>query len=198
LYLLDLYLIDLHDVGIVYPPALAEHQELLFSGPIVIPASIEISREVWSYHEVNWPNTYSDLFSVDWSFIYVLAIHLAAECFTNILLDVQHKHIPRRRHTERKSNQQWISDEGRAALLRRQIAEGTDEFQASCLECSNILIEDNRRFINATRDKIKFLPRGSKKWWAYNAVLLRRRDKATKYSFFEIRGWLALRPFCES
>ena len=60
-------------------------------------------------------------------------------------------------------------------------AEGSTQFRARQLECSNVLREEYAKYIQRTKQAIEKLPSSSKKWWAISSKL---SFKARKISAF--------------
>ena len=85
--------------------------------------------------------------------------------------------IPQRSLTENKNKRPWLNDACRQAIRNKNQHEGTDRCMHFRDVSSHILSTEYVKCVKRTRDAMKKLPRGSKKWWTLNSMVSHRRVK---------------------
>lgn len=111
--------------------------------------------------------------------------------FLNILWAFLVKHIPRTQIRITSSSHPWLNSRARAAIIRKNNSEGSDDFAEASEECSRILCEERNAYIEVLKAKLVSPPRSSKQWWRINRELLHRKGNAG--SIFPLRDgitWL--------
>ena len=76
-----------------------------------------------------------------------------------------------------KSTHPWVNEHCRALVARKREAEGTEAYAEALRECSEGLLEAYKKWVAETRDKLRALPRGSKKWWKLARALAQKAEK---------------------
>jgi hypothetical protein len=85
------------------------------------------------------------------------------------------KHIPRKAVEIKKSTHPWLNDRSKAAIERKNAAEGTANYASESAKCTQILNEERASYVQHVKTKLASLPRQSKQWWKLNRELMRRK-----------------------
>ena len=176
-YLLDLVLSDL-SAKVSVLPMIADHNAVLATFDLNIPASPAISRYGWCYKKADWGSLRYELEHADWSFIFTTPLDNAVCKLEQKILDSCLRHIPRRQFMDRKQEHPWLNDACRQAIRNKHMHENESDYSMHCNRCSEVLLSEYHKYIAKIRKEMQALPRGSKKWWKMNSILLHRKSKS--------------------
>ena len=143
--------------------------------PIPEIKKIFVERKVWDLKAANWKKLKEEPKEVDWAFLERRTGEDALLGFIDILWTLMVKHIPQRVIKSKRSTHPWLNSRCRAAIIRKNNAEGTDLYTLEQSTCTNILREERAKYVEVLRAKLASLPRGSKRWWRINRELLHRK-----------------------
>ena len=186
--LLDLVLTDLHgEVQCTVQPKLADHQAVLVNVQLNLPKTVTVQREYWLFNKADWTALQRDLEAVDWDQVLFEGENEATpeladeavERFTNFVLTSARKHVPSKTCSVRKSTHPWLNDRCRELVRRKQEAENTPLHRERLLECSQGVLEEYRKYVQRTREKMRKLPRSSKRWWKLSKALSLKAEKTS-------------------
>ena len=82
------------------------------------------------------------------------------------------QYIPTRTVKEFKGTNPWLNDVCREAIVHKHSKEGTDGYKDASEQCTRTLRNAYGGYIHKTREELKSLPRGSKRWWSLNKILM--------------------------
>ena len=180
--LLDLVLMDCTSViSTKVLPEIADHRVVKVSFQISTASTPPIDRWVWDFKKADWKGLCRDLAVTDWNkMIGNNSVDEAVRIFTDHVLNTAQTYIRYRRQPLSKSTHPWINDECRTAIARRDAARGTpDEFLAM-QSCSAVLLRAFRSHQARLRSQLRNLPRGSKRWWRINKLLMKQAKRTTQ------------------
>ena len=191
-YLLDLVCTDVCGSSVKVLPKIADHKAVLAKLPLPVVLETTVEREVWLLQKANWTDLKSDLQAYDWNKLGEGTAEESLQYFLEILWYHLVKHIPRTTIKNRKSTHPWLNDRSKAAIARKNAAEGTARFEEERNKCMQVLNEERALYVQKTKEKIASLKRSSKKWWRLNRQLLRRKANVSSIpSLKEENKWLA-------
>ena len=166
-YLLDLVLADLGDaVTCQVLPGLSDHCAILCGIRAAIPKAVVLPRRCFLYRQARWHELNRSLSSINWFGVLPLDDPSSAVAvFTGIVLEAAKTHIPFKKLHLRKSTHPWLNERCLELVASKVMAFGTPGFASKRDECSRGLLEEHKRYIARTREKINSLPTSSKKFW---------------------------------
>ena len=184
-YLLDLAICDIPGAEAKVLSKIADHQAVRIDIPMPVIKEVCVSRTVWCLQKANWKELKKELVEVDWSQLSRGCAEDAVEYFLDVVWTLLVKHIQQKRIETKRSSHPWLNSRCRAAIIRKNTAEGTDSFPAAQLHCDTVLREERAKYVEALKQKLATLSRSSKQWWKINRELLHR--KATVASIPPLR-----------
>ena len=161
---------------------------------IPLPKNVEarVSRTVWCLQKADWKNLKVGLTDFDWENLNKGTAEDALNHFLEILWYHLVKFIPQINVESRKGTHPWLNDRCRAAILKKNNAEGTEKYEAARVECIKVLGEAHAQYIEKIKIKLSQLPRRSKQWWRLNRILLRRQASISSIPSLREGGtWLS-------
>ena len=176
-YLLDLALTDVHGSSAITTPKIADHKGVLIKLPFPEVLENFIEREVWILREADWTSLKASLGNFDWHQLGRGTAEDALNLFLEVLWYNLVTYIPRRRIKIPKRSHPWLNEKSKAAILRKNSAEGTERFETERAKCAQTLAEEKAKYVQELKDKLATLPKSSKQWWRINRELLQRRAK---------------------
>ena len=197
-HLLDLVLTSMPDVSKVKTlGSISDHRAVLCETKAQTSEIINVPREVWNFRDADWDGLRQAFKEEDWSFLRRTSQDGADE-LTERILETARKFIPKRVINERKSGHPWITEECRSVVREKneietrllqfirdypghtsRLQELDEELQGAIRHCNVTLGRAYEAYVHKVREEIKILPKGSKKWWRLNRVLLGRSAKKT-------------------
>ena len=184
-YLLDLALTDICKSSVSVHPYIADHKDILIKLPF--PEILEKigKREEWILREADWTKLKKDLHQYDWHVLRNGSAEDSLNAFLEILWLHLVKHIPRRQLDITKSSHPWVNARSKNAIIEKNNAEGTPNFEEAAAKCTAVLAEERLKHVQRVKEKMAKLPPGGKQWWKINRELLHR--KATLSSIPTLR-----------
>ena len=176
-YLLDLFITDLAECHVFVLPSIADHKTVLAEVPLPEIQQKSICRYSWKLDEANWNDLENELADLDWSNLARGTAEDSLTYFLEILGLCLQKHIPYRKTLHKKKNHPWLNEQCERAILQKNNAEGTSDFQEMQGRCRRTLADEYQRYLETLRDKISSLKRGSKQWWKLNRQLLNKKPR---------------------
>ena len=178
-HLLDLLLSDVPDlITTKVLTQVADHSATLAS-VCMPPLSFEYGeRRLWQFHNADWRSIQQRLLQQDWSWIDNSTPDIVVSCLTQMLKCFMNLHIPSIEQRVQVSHP-WLSDECLLAVRTKRGAAGTAAFPAAVAHCSAVMLKAFQSYANRTRQKLRGLGRGSKKWWKVSHQLLSHVHKPT-------------------
>ena len=176
-YLLDLVLSDLASgirCRVVKGIHSNDHDGVLTTVGLSIPASQPVQRKVYDFKKADWTHLKLLLLEADWRTALDLSGDAAAETMVQTILDKVSQCIPSRVITDKVWAHPWLNDACRKALLRKREAFGTDDFARLRDACSRTYVEAHDAYVAKTRDKLKELSPSSRGWWRLSGTLLEK------------------------
>ena len=165
-YLLDLVLTDLGDTcSARVLPKISDHCGVLANFKFSLQMFPCPSRTVWCYRSADWSRFSEFLSEHDFSFLFTLDVDAATEKFTSILLDGCERFMKKVLSPEISAHP-WLTERSRQAIRKKHASVNTPEYAKSCLECSQILLEDFHLYVASIKERMKFMRRGSKEYWS--------------------------------
>ena len=146
-YVLDLVLTDVPDCTARPCAAVADHKGVLTQVTFKIPETATHQREVWHFREADWERMVSNMEETSWKFISATVPSEGAKRFTEELLRITEKNIPRRSASIRKTTHPWLTERSEEAVRRKHEAQGTEQEAAAACECSDIRFEEHYDFV---------------------------------------------------
>ena len=180
--LLDLVLTDCPSlITVKVKPKIADHRVVCLKLRISVKSSMPIERWVWDYKKADWESLKKEFSETDWrSMIDAQSLDDAVRLFTDHVLTTARRHIVFRRQPLTKSEHPWLNDVCRAAISAKTAAQGSpDEYRLAC-ECSSVLLKAFHAHRRQLRSKLNGLPRGSKRWWRINKLLMKQTKPTTQ------------------
>jgi len=174
-YLLDLVLTDIPNCKTTVVHYIADHKGILtkLPGPEVLERSVE--REVWILKKARWNELQEDLSQYDWRVLNEGSSENGLQRFLEVLWLLLVKHIPRRKIRTYKSTHPWLNERCKAAIRKKNEADGTERFEEEQKRCTKVLNEERAAWVQRTKATLAGLPRTSKRWWRLNRQLLHRK-----------------------
>ncbi len=165
--LLDLVLTDLASlVKCRVISGISDHEAVLSTFEFPLPEVAAHEREVFLFNKARWGEMREELCKTDWSTIILEGdADGSSERFTEFLLDVCGRYIPRKRIHDRAESHPWLDDNCRRLIWRKRSARGTVDFVLRRDECSRGLVKAYNAFAARTRDKLQQMGSSSRGWW---------------------------------
>lgn len=177
-HLLDLCLTDMvSNVQCSVIPGVADHNMVLTEVDFGIQVGTERAREVWDFNQANWIGLNTRLATIDWSCLETMHPDDGAEHFTNTVIREAKCFIPVRTKVERTNTHPWINERCLALVAAKHAAMGTPQLATATAECSDGLLAEYQMFVARTRERLRCLARGSKKWWRLSSKLMSKPTK---------------------
>ena len=174
-YLLDLVLTDISPCSISVLPSIADHKSVLTKLPVPEVLETTIKREVWILAKADWKSLTKDLLAYDWKNLDDGSAEDSLTLFLQVVWLHLVKHIPRKAVEIKKSTHPWLNDRSKAAIERKNAAEGTANYASESAKFMQILNEERASYVQRVKTKLASLPRQSKQWWNLNRELMRRK-----------------------
>ena len=174
-YLLDLAISNIAGASVTVLPQIADHKALRVDVPLPVIKEIGVARTVWHLKAADWKALEKELSEVDWQPLSRGTAEDAVNYFLDVLWTLLVKHIPQKKIECKRSSHPWLNSRCRAAIVQKNLAEGSDNFQAVQTSCDNVLREERARYVEELKEKLSKLPRSSKQWWRINRELLHRK-----------------------
>ena len=163
-YLLDLVLTDISPCSISVLPSIADHKSVLTKLPVPEVLETTIKREVWILAKADWKSLSKDLLAYDWKNLDDGSAEDSLTLFLQVVWLHLVKHIPRKAVEIKKSTHPWLNDRSKAAIERKNAAEGTANYASESAKCTQILNEERASYVQRVKTKLASLPRQSKQW----------------------------------
>lgn len=148
---------------------------------------------VYCYDSANWASIKNGLRNTDWEWMANGDINpdSAAERLTNTILSLVHRFTSMKESVKSKSDVSWFNDECLRAIQERNLAEGTDNYEAAATKCNKVFMGVYGRYQNKMRNELLVLPRGSKKWWKLSDRLLSKPTRAQSIPALKVNSeWI--------
>ena len=91
--------------------------------------------------------------NIDWSPLKNGIAEHAVNYFLDVLWTLLLKHIPRKEIQCTKSIHPWLNARCRGALVKKNNAEGTEQFTAASDACGNVLREEREKYVEQLKKK---------------------------------------------
>ena len=153
-------------------PAIADHKGVLVNVRLSIPKVHTIERSVWDYKKADWDGLNSALRNLDFTVTGGADVDSTVASFVELVLKEAKQYIPTRTVKEFKGTHPWLNDVCREAIVHKHSKEGTDGYKDASEQCTRTLRNAYGGYIDKTREELKSLPRGSKRWWSLNKILM--------------------------
>ena len=144
-----------------------------------VPDALTRNRTAFDYISANWRLIRRDLLYADWAFLDYCGVDTATLYFTNAILSVLERYMPKKIITESFGRHPWINDRCLKLVKDKLDAFGTSSFRLKADLCSRGLRQEYEEYIKRTRNRLRKLPRGSKLWWKLARTIM---DKSTASS----------------
>ena len=145
------------------------------------PLSFEHSeRRLWHFKDADWRSIERRLLAQDWSWIDNSTPNIVVACLTQMMLCFMDIYIPSSQVASVVSHP-WINQHCLDAVQAKRLAAGTDSFPAAVAACSSAMLEAFKAHTQRTRQKLRTLGRGSKKWWKISNELLSHIHKSSSF-----------------
>ena len=111
----------------------------------------------------------------DWHLLLEGNRHEATQKLTDYLLETAKVFVPKRVLKQRKSTHPWVNERCRKALEAleaTQAVEGSEEHKEAVKTCDRAFQEERQKYEASLKEKLRALPKGSKRWWRLNRELL--------------------------
>jgi len=191
-YLLDLVCTDIYKTTVKVLPMIADHRSVLAKLPLPAAMERKVAREVWMLAKADWKQLRKELGEFDWSQLHVGSAEDALQYFLQVLWLHLVRHIPRRRIEVTKHSHGWMTDRSKAAIQKKNAAEGTHQFAAASEACAVTLAAERAKYVQQVKEKMANLPRGRKRWWRINRELMRRKANLDSIPTLKDNGqWLS-------
>ena len=126
-HLLDLVLSDVDTLKCIVLPVVADHRLVLAYFDLPVPKNEVCQRVVSQFAKADWDALRDDVARIDWSFLETCLADYGAKHFTEVLLRLVERHIPKKVLKETKSTHPWVNDRVMDLVRRKQQAAGTCE-----------------------------------------------------------------------
>jgi len=190
-YLLDLVCTDIFRATVAVLPLIADHKSVLTKLPLPEILEKKVEREVWILAKADWKQLQNKLLEFDWKRLHTGSAEDALEYFLQILWLHLVRYIPRRKIEVVKRSHGWMTETSKAAIRRKNDAEGTDRFATECAKCAATLAAERAKHVHQVKEKMANLPRGKKQWWRINNELMRRKANFSSIPTLKVDGkWL--------
>ena len=178
--LLDLVLTDMgSDVSTVVHPGLSDHSVVVGTIDVAVESKQEHSRELYDFGKASWTSIRSSLRDTGWDAIFAeTTVDTAAALLEDRLLSVLDATVPRKVVREAKSTHPWLNDTCRHAIGEKVSAVGTPMETMKRDECTNVLLQEQRKYVARIKDKLRRMPQSSRGWWRLAKALAGKRSKA--------------------
>lgn len=180
-YLLDLFLSDHPAVKAKLDNKIADHSFLVVHVPDGFEERKFGERHVWHYRDANWTAMEETFENIEWHHLQEDSTGDAADFFFARLHEIREAHVPPSMKSFQKSSLPWLNHTCEMAIVKKHIAEGSENYNEECEHCRQTLKEEHGKYKTKLRKQIENLPHGSKKWWRLNKKNLSR--ESTPYFF---------------
>ena len=106
-------------------------------------------------------------------------VNKCVQQFTETVLSLVRKHVPVKKSSGARSTHPWLNERCLALVAAKHRAEGTPEYERCLRECSEGLLQEYKNYVQKTREKLRELPRSSKKWWNLSQALAHKTKAKT-------------------
>ena len=191
-YLLDLVLTDLHSAARARVlPGVSDHSMVLAIFDTKIDLQPSSLRKVWKFQNADWESMRSALASYSWNWHIDTCPDDAAQELHDVIIALLEDYVPSEQIQVRTGSHPWFNEDCQEAVLAKQLAWGTASQREASEKCSQILFREYGKYIAATRQKLKRLKKGSKKWWKESKSLMHKSTTATSIPALKTReGWV--------
>ena len=176
--LLDLVLTDIpqHVTANVHPK-LADHAFIVATLAFDVPQHVAVKREFWQFNKADWKGLNNLFNTIRWNTVICEDVDTATSKITEFISSAARRFIPVSMRTVYKSTHPWINKRCEKAVEEKRRAEGSSLYGDKLKACSDVILEEFNMYVARTRDEMKKLPRGSKRWWTMAKKLATRADK---------------------
>ena len=157
-YLLDLVLTDIQNTTAAIMPYVADHKGVWIKLPFPEVLETSFDREVWHLASADWKRLKQVLLDIDWLPFNDGTAEDALAFFLEILWYLLVKHVPRRKIRVTKSSHPWLNDRSKDAIRRKNLAEGSESFEAERRKYMQILAEERARHVQFLRTNLLLYP----------------------------------------
>ena len=158
-------------------PKLHDHNYVLVDLGFTMPEVSSTERSVWDYRNADWVRLRDALEETDWNFLRTADVHEGTQALTDTIIALSEESIGKKTMVERKTTHPWINEKVEQAIKRRNAAEGTSFENMATIECSEVMLQEREAYIEKTREEIKKLKPGSKKYWSKSNEILGQEAK---------------------
>ena len=150
-----------------------DHDAVLASISISIPASRPVRREVFDFRKADWGKLKRLLKQASWGDeIRVRSADEAAAWVTSTVLALVDECIPSKWISDKSYAHPWINTACREALRDKRAARGTDGYAAARDHCSQVFLQAYLEHVVKTRETLNSLGPSSRGWWKIANSLL--------------------------
>ena len=163
-------------------PGVSDHVLVLARVELPTPQESSFVRKVWHYGRANWPLLRRSLRETSWQFLKRDDMNTddMALFFRDIVMNSANQFIPSRFITNTKSTHPWINSTCLDALKERLLANHTPREADAVRRCSEVFLNERRKFEEQSRIKLLALKPGSKAWWGQTNSLMGKATKCTR------------------
>ena len=175
---MDLVITDIpQHVNANVHPKIADHAFIVATISFKVPQRVEVEREFWQFNKADWKGLNTFFNTTDWHTIVGDDVDTATAKITDYIISAARRFIPVSLRTVYKSTHPWVNKRCKDAVEAKRNAEGTPSYGDTLKACSEVILEEFNMYVARTREKMKNLPRGSKRWWTMSKTLASRSDK---------------------
>ena len=150
-----------------------DHDGVLTTVNIAIPASKAMRRLVFDYKQAEWSRLKTELAQVQWGDeLRNLSADDAAAWLTRTILRIVDDCITSKWITDKSFSHPWINSECHEALRVKRAARGTDSYSAARDTCSAAFLQTFQEYVSKTRETLKIMNPSSRGWWKIANTLL--------------------------
>ena len=178
-YLLDLVLTDVGGARASTLASIADHRMVQVLLKFHVPKSESVKRDVCNYGKADWQRLEEEMQALDWSVMQNMRPDEAAQYMTQSILKHASDCIGRKSVCVQKSTHPWLNNRALSMVQEKVAAEGTSEERAAAERCSKVIMEEQKAWLDKTKQEMHCMRHGCKNWWAKSRQLL---DLKTKVS----------------
>ena len=161
-----------HAAAALVVPGIADHKGVPVGVNLSILKVHVIQRTVWEYKRADWKGLNEAYGKLDYDISSFANIDNATEISVHMVLSEAKRFIPTRILREFKGTHPWLNYECRSVILHKQSCAGTDEYKEACESGTRTLKVACAAYSDKTRQELRSLPKGSKRWWSLSKILL--------------------------
>ena len=138
---------------------------------------LQYSGSFWQFNKADWKGLNSFFSATDWRTMICDDVDTATTKTTDFISSTARRFIPVSTRTVYKSTHPWINKRCKEVVEEKRRAEGLPIYGDKLKVCSEVILEEFNMYVTRTREGMKKLPRGSKRWWIMAKKLATRADK---------------------